>query len=744
MAFNLDTWTRQTVAFNSGLLLMDDGSSSNGPAFFTYSSADDTIAVISAANYFSPVVVDLKENDIIAIVGSDYNALFMVSAADEDAGTVTIVPFGAGDISIPVELDQGGTGASLSSLPNSVFAIDGSGNTLLTTTLPEGLAANPPSADADVATKGYVDAAVAGINPTPACYAASTTNLTSWVYNNGASGVGATLTAPSNGVFTVDGVTPPAAALFLYKDDSTGSGAYNGIYNVTVPGTVSTLAVLTRATFYDSPGAINSTGIIPVLNGTSNEDTSWLRTNVIATVGVTPIIFVQFGQPHINFPLSMALGGTNANLTPVANSLLYTNSSATTLLPTVASKVLSTDSSGNLFWGDEGGGNINPGTINQLPYYAAAGDTLSPLNTQNSAVLVTTAAGVPQYTATMTNGQVVIGSNSGMPLPGTITAGVGINVTNGLNTITISATGGSANINPGTASALGYYAASGTTISPITTANSATLITNNAGAPSYTASFTNGQVLIGSSGGTPAPSTLSAGAGINITNGANSITIAATGSGANINPGTLSALAFYSAAGTTISPVTTANSATLVTTNAGVPQYTPPMTNGQVLIGSTGAIPVPANLIAGSNISISNGANSITISATGASPVSGSFSPTFKIGGSEPTYSTIGYYVTSNGLCTIQFTINMVNLDGLTGDVTIENLPVASRNTVGVINPVFFATTATNAGGSIGALLINSSTILNVIVQTTTGLVFSSESNYTNTSTINCLMTYLV
>ena len=43
-----------------------------------------------------------------------------------------------------------------------------------------------------------------------------------------------------------------------------------------------------------------------------------------------------------------------------------------------------------------------------------------------------------------------------------------------------------------------------------------------------------------------------------------------------------------------------------------------PLTNGQLLIGSTGADPVPATITAGSGISITNAAGSITIANTGA------------------------------------------------------------------------------------------------------------------------------
>lgn len=86
-------------------------------------------------------------------------------------------------------------------------------------------------------------------------------------------------------------------------------------------------------------------------------------------------------------------------------------------------------------------------------------------------------------------------------------------------------------VNSGTANQIAYYATTGTAISGLTGANSATLVTNSTGVPSMTASMTNGQVLIGSTGATPTPATLTAGPGVSITNGAASITISGTGSG---------------------------------------------------------------------------------------------------------------------------------------------------------------------------------------------------------------------
>lgn len=75
------------------------------------------------------------------------------------------------------------------------------------------------------------------------------------------------------------------------------------------------------------------------------------------------------------------------------------------------------------------------------------------------------------------------------------------------------------------------YAIGANSIASLATANSAMLATNSSGAPSYSASLTNGQIMIGSTGGTPAPATLTAGGGMTVTNAANSVTLATTGGG---------------------------------------------------------------------------------------------------------------------------------------------------------------------------------------------------------------------
>lgn len=120
----------------------------------------------------------------------------------------------------------------------------------------------------------------------------------------------------------------------------------------------------------------------------------------------------------------------------------------------------------------------------------------------------------------------------------------------------------------------------------------------------------------------------------------------------------------YSNGANTVQGLATANSAMLVTNSTGVPAMTASLTNGQVIIGSTGATPTPATLTEGTGITITNGAGSITIASSGASPwidqttssvtMSANTGYTSDAGASLvtftlPTASSIGDWVEING-----------------------------------------------------------------------------------------------
>jgi len=163
------------------------------------------------------------------------------------------------------------------------------------------------------------------------------------VYNNGTAGVGATLTnIGTNATLVLDGVTAAVNDRVLIKDQT--FQLQNGIYTVTVAGDSLTPWVLTRATDYNNSNHIAEFGdFVGVVEGTMNDLTFWFQTtpNPI-TIGTNPIVFQEAQQST--------------------------------------------------------SGNVLPGAINDLGYYASAGSTISPLATLNDAVLATNGAGAPAMT----------------------------------------------------------------------------------------------------------------------------------------------------------------------------------------------------------------------------------------------------------------------------------------------------------------------------------------------------------
>lgn len=152
--------------------------------------------------------------------------------------------------------------------------------------------ADAPTVGTDGANKAYVDSVAGGFTFIAEAFAASTTAFTV-TYNNGAAGVGATLTnAGVQTTFTVDGVMPTVAQRVLIKDQA--DQTQNGIYTVTNVGSGATNWVLTRATDYDEPSEINPGDLVPVTDGTLNAGTSWLQTATVTTIGTDPIIFIPF------------------------------------------------------------------------------------------------------------------------------------------------------------------------------------------------------------------------------------------------------------------------------------------------------------------------------------------------------------------------------------------------------------------------------------------------------------------
>jgi len=130
-----------------------------------------------------------------------------------------------------------------------------------------------PTVATDAANKGYVDAAVVGIDWKASVRAATTTAVT-------------LATAFENGD-VLDGVTLATGNRILVKDQA--DGAENGIYVVNATGAP------TRATDADTSAEITSSFAVFVEEGTANADSGWtLTNNGTVTVGTTALVFTQF------------------------------------------------------------------------------------------------------------------------------------------------------------------------------------------------------------------------------------------------------------------------------------------------------------------------------------------------------------------------------------------------------------------------------------------------------------------
>lgn len=357
------------------------------------------------------------------------------------------------------------TGTNFSGIPNA--ALSNSAVTIGTTSIALGATSltlgglttvsvtQDPSTAFELTTKQYVDGLVStGLTYHQPVQAATTQDLATQtggtvIYNNGASGVGATITL-SVALTTLDGYSLANTNRILVKNEI--NQAYNGVYTWATGG-----LVLTRATDADSYGTgtgdLSLNDYFFVQNGTVNKGTSYVLTTVgTITFGTTAITFAEF-----------------------STSQVYTGTSPIQVSGTVISL--------NTVPVDFGGTNITSYTAGDL-IYATAATTLNKLTVGASGAYLSSSGTAPQWSAaaalTKTDDTNVTLTLGGSPSTALLNAA----------SLTLGWTGelatgrGGTGVSSYTAGDLLYYA-SGTTLSKLAIGLNTYILTSSGSAPQW-------------------------------------------------------------------------------------------------------------------------------------------------------------------------------------------------------------------------------------------------------------------
>lgn len=259
-----------------------------------------------------------------------------------------------------------------------------------------------------IATTNYVDSWMLVLQVGYADNASQTVRLfsdsnLSADYDNGSSGVGATLTNNSTQTaLTIDGVAVDNLDYVLIAGQS--SSFQNGMYRVTDKGSGSTNWVLTRSTTYDTPVQISNITNAPmyVSEGNVYGGQPAAQQCVVNVVGTDPIIFYTWNAPGL---LNNDL--TSAHIY-IGNASNIATKTAITGDVTISDTGVTTIKSGVVLSGSPTTTTQSPGdNSTKIATTAYADAAAAAVTTSGISVTITTAALTPggsQGSMTFTNG----------------------------------------------------------------------------------------------------------------------------------------------------------------------------------------------------------------------------------------------------------------------------------------------------------------------------------------------------
>jgi len=532
-----------------------------------------------------------------------------------------------------------------------------------TANITAGTVATAPVNNTDIVNKQYADAIASGIHFHEAVALATTAALPANTYNNGTSGVGATLTGNANGALSVDSTLTTATERILVKNEV--AGANNGVYTVTQVGSAGTPYILTRATDFDTVGTgvdqIDEGDFFLVTSGTANVNTAWVQqTAPPITIGTTAIVFQQFSAP-ITYTAGTGLSESPAytfNIANIGTAGTYGSASSVPVITTNAQgQVTGVTPTAIAISGAAVSGNIS-GQAASVANALTAGSFLTSGGTYNGSAARTFAV---DATDVNTASKVVARDASGNFSAGTITATL-----SGAATSATTAT----NLAGGAANRIAYQTGAGATTFAVAPTASNQVLNWNGSAFTWSAGTISG-IALGSNLNTLTFGTFLTGTSYN---GSTAVTIATNATSAN----TASTIVARDASGNfTAGTITAALSGNASTVTNGV--YT---TGAQSIAGVKTFSDTP--IFSGGTIQVGSSAGTYrqfrydgTISSNGTN-----FFPIVNS-------SNVGTYALPIGGGT------------LTGNLTVSGTGAAILKTSGDI-------TAYRSGGTTGVIFLNS------------------------------------
>jgi hypothetical protein len=348
----------------------------------------------------------------------------------------------SGNVDVPNNLTVGGTvdGVDIAARDADLTTTTNTANAALPKaggTMTGNLVLNAdPTASLQAATKQYVDTiAAAGIHYHTPARVEAPANLPS-TYDNGTSGVGATLTNSGTQVaIVIDGIALSSSDRVLIYQQT--DPAHNGVYTVTTVGSVSTNWVLTRATDADSyapsdPDALGQGDAFFISAGDTGAGETYVMTTVgTITFGTTGIVFTQISATAIySAGAGLTLTGQEFSLnTPVASATALATGRTIGMTGDVVWTSAAFDGSGNV----TGTATIQPDSValgtdttgNYVADGAVSGTGLSGSSSSEGGTFTVTS----NATALNTASTIVARDGSGDFAAGTVTAALSGNST---------------------------------------------------------------------------------------------------------------------------------------------------------------------------------------------------------------------------------------------------------------------------------------------------------------------------